>query len=279
MLQLEEFSPGKSGQVDAVRSLKRAQADCLAAVGSTFYINPWQDFVRSVATQVALLEANYFRSKYGTVWWDGTWWTKYSWGVVVATPGASDHQRGIAADISFDTAAARTWFRANCWRYQWTNDGDNFGEDWHKKYIGPTTTIASIIAAVSNIFKPKPKRVYKHQEDDMLLFNIGKSRGGSGFYIAGINDAEGITQSEATAIARAASGTGKPKYKDGTDVFRKISPSLGIQIIEGVKRRRTRWYKAQARATGREVDANFDDINRDLDELIREIRDSSIVDE
>ena len=134
------FSAGKGGQADAVAALLRLLARCKAATGAGFYFAANQDFARDIDGQVRLLWENYFRASSGSVYWDGSWWQRRPGGVLVATPGTSKHARGLAADLTFESPAARTWFVRNSPSDGWDNEGLDFmpPESWHKSFFGAT---------------------------------------------------------------------------------------------------------------------------------------------
>lgn len=145
---LVEFEgTGKLLQADACSSLTRLFDATEQATGARPFIAAGQDLNRPLAEQITLLGENYtaVTSAPYAFEWDGKLWRKTG-PITCAEPGFSNHGWATAADISFPTAECRTWFRAHCTEYDWTNAGDAFSEDWHKEYHGPVTTLASVSA-------------------------------------------------------------------------------------------------------------------------------------
>lgn len=126
---LVQVEPGKWLQPAAAQQYLKMKADCKTATGLTFYMasntNPRYN-------QQAYRQKNdpYLGSQ--QYFWDN----RKAFGIVAAIPGTSNHGWALAVDITFPNPAVRNWYRANCTKYGWNNAGDNFGEDWHKEYVG-----------------------------------------------------------------------------------------------------------------------------------------------
>lgn len=95
----------------------------------------------------------------------------------------------------------------------------------------------------------------KLEEGEMRGFAI-ETKSSKVFYVYGINDAERVSQAEASALKAANGGD--------EDTFVRVSSSQAALIIKGVKRRRARW---QAAVGGAAADA----VQGDLDEILSEI--------
>jgi hypothetical protein len=147
---------GKYLQADAASSLTRLFDATQKATGARPYIAAWQDLNRDLAEQITLLGQNYTAVTSGSYAfiWNGKKWRKTG-PITCAMPGTSNHGWARAADISFPTPASRSWFRAHCGEYFWTNAGDAFGEDWHKEYHGPITTTAGTGTRIEDDMTPE----------------------------------------------------------------------------------------------------------------------------
>jgi len=133
---------GKLLQADAAAWLTRLFDATKKATGARPYIAAHQDLFRDLDEQISLLGQNYTAvtsGAYAFVWNKKKW--RKTGPITCAIPGTSNHGWARAADITFPTAASRKYFRDHCGDGYWTNAGDAFGEDWHKEYHGPITTI------------------------------------------------------------------------------------------------------------------------------------------
>lgn len=194
-------------------------------------------------------------------------------GIMAAWPGTSSHgliyNGQLCAAIDVHNWAQLGWarFKALCRLAGFTVDFVTPQELWHIGDFNDIWTVP-VFAAGGNASKPATPDPITIQEDEMSYFRIGDN---GPCYVVGINDAQGVTQDEATALARMASGTGTSKYKDGTLVFRRISAAQAKLIIDGVKFRRTRHYEAIAKAVGNTVAPDLASINAGLDQIAADI--------
>lgn len=126
---LTEVEPGKWLQPAAAEKYLAMKAACKAATGSTFYMS---NSSNPRYNQQAYRQKNDPYAGSQQYFWDH----RKEFGISAAWPGTSNHGWAVAVDITFPNSAVRNWYRANCHTYDWNNAGDNFGEDWHKEYVG-----------------------------------------------------------------------------------------------------------------------------------------------
>lgn len=96
----------------------------------------------------------------------------------------------------------------------------------------------------------------EEEEEDMGIFCI-ESKSSKTFYVFDVNDAERVSQGEASAWKAAHGGRDVPR----------VSSSQATTVIKGVKRRRARWQKAVGQAAGDSVDQELDAILAEIEEL------------
>lgn len=269
----QRLTPAMLSDFNALNSHFYRRTKCLLKISSG---------IRTEAEHLAIWYARYVRAGdvngrhvYDQRWWNGALWYRVSSAGTVAQPGTSNHQINLAAGRKgaldlYDTGSepgilTRGTFRANVFdeiagQYGYDSEGYNFGENWHKRYNrDPWRKVPS----------PKPKPITEpNEEDEMRYFRIGNK---GKLYVYGINDAKQVTQAEASSLAKAATGTGTSKYKDGTWAFRRITTKQAKLIIDGVKFRRTRHYEAIAKAVGSALAPDFGSINADLDSILEDI--------
>jgi hypothetical protein len=90
------------------------------------------------------------RYVYDWRWWNGELWGRISDAGTVATPKTSNHEfesTGVGAIDIYDSGgdpgvATRytvrsNWMEENAWKYHYENEGFNFREAWHKKFLLP----------------------------------------------------------------------------------------------------------------------------------------------
>jgi hypothetical protein len=89
------------------------------------------------------------RRVYDYRWWNGVQWARISSAGTVAVPKTSNHEfesTGIGAVDIYDSgndagvtshgSFRANWYHANSWKYHYDSEGDNFGEEWHKRFLG-----------------------------------------------------------------------------------------------------------------------------------------------
>jgi len=91
---------------------------------------------RDSADQVRMLVKYYRRVSYRTgLYWDGAYWSKKPGSTVtVAKPGTSPHERGVAVDIAWKSAAEREWAHDTASVYGFAFNVAR--ENWHAALVG-----------------------------------------------------------------------------------------------------------------------------------------------
>jgi hypothetical protein len=106
-----QTSPTRQLNSSAAASYRRMRTDGLAYGG----IN---SAYRSIASQEQIFFARYDRVNYRTnVWYDGDYW-KHVYGLPVAVPGTSAHNKGRAIDVSPNTVQGQ-WLLKHGARHGW----------------------------------------------------------------------------------------------------------------------------------------------------------------
>lgn len=158
--------PGGGTAVVLAQCAPKWQALLAAAARDGIRLSATQGY-RTLAQQIALLKARYVVVSYtADIWWDGCWW-EHRTGAVVATPGRSNHGKGLAIDLCMAggaslTAAAVAWLCAHAHEYGISAELQS--ENWHwRVYDGDAVTPA----VRAHILSQRPSTV---EEDDMTPF-------------------------------------------------------------------------------------------------------------
>lgn len=146
---------GNRVEANAAIAFRRMAADFQRDTGCSLHV---RDGVRTYQDQVDIFLSRYVtagevngRYVYDTRVWNGTRYYRVSSAGTVAVPGTSNHEedgpngpRSIDIYDSGDDPGVTSfgtyrdgWMQRNAGNYGFENEGNNFDEPWHKKYIGP----------------------------------------------------------------------------------------------------------------------------------------------
>lgn len=143
-------------------------------------------------------------------------------------------------------------------------------EWWHGEVpnVRQYPLVRSLPAPAVESSKPiTPSTTTDPEGEDMRYMAVVSTKGPL-FYVYGIDDAEQISQEEASALKKAAGGA--------DDTFQRVNAIQGRTIINGIKRRRQRKYAAQAGATSDVLEPRFDEMLAELDAIPADVVDEVI---
>jgi len=163
-ITLASIPVGFSARSDCAYSMRRVQQ----RAGSTQKIN---SAYRSNTAQLALFTANYTRNyitsaKFDRKWYAGSyWWRKKGDTVNVAPPGTSDHNKGIAIDVSTSSQLQETLLASPSHGFRRTVPG----EPWHWKYDPALDKWRTAIRATQAALAISPSNAWGSSTDKALL--------------------------------------------------------------------------------------------------------------
>lgn len=97
-------------------------------------------------------------------WYNGQWWYQKPGTAMAATPGTSNHGKGLAVDfanLGGFGGVGYAWMKKNAGQFGWNNDtGSRINEPWHWEYVAAKDLRAKD-ARKWKIVKPSGKRKNK----------------------------------------------------------------------------------------------------------------------
>lgn len=164
--------------------------DFLKDTGCTLHVSSG---LRYTWEQEAIFRSRYVpsavvngRRVYDWRWWNGALWGRISPAGTVAVPRTSNHEfevTGVGAIDVYDTgrgpgvttrgSTRSNWMRDNAWKYHYDNEGFNFAEAWHKRFLAqlwgavPASTNSRPLAPPAEPPPPMPLPIPK--EDEMAI--------------------------------------------------------------------------------------------------------------
>lgn len=155
-----EFRDGQRMEQNCAREYDRMNRDFTRDTGYSLKV---RSGVRTDAEQEQIFRQRYVtagnvrgRKVYDTRWWNGALWYRISSAGTVAAPGSSNHQEsgpngprsfdiydtGPDAGVTVRGSVRDKWMERNAKNYQIENEGYNFKEPWHKKFVGAIGSFA-----------------------------------------------------------------------------------------------------------------------------------------